>query len=547
MSEADARTLLSINFNHDGAAVLLHDGAVVGFVCTERYSRRKKHPGLREEDLDVLLEQADATVADIDHVLLCNLHNMDSPDITRLHGSDLKHSWLEFWLNQRNDTVRLRGREMPCTVNPDHHLIHAAAPFYTSPFDSAVCLAIDPIGCRAFLGEGGQLIPLNRGYDAWFNANVAYTYAAAEMFGTSIVGAGKVMGLAPYGGDRSAAEPNWKEISTFAELMALAALDPVYVTVGERQLNATLAHYVQLSLERQLDAVLADLATICQSNGIGHDLCLSGGTALNAVANQRCFERSGFSRLHLHPACGDDGTAIGAALWYWHHILGKPRRTHSPAELMYGRHTYTAPDIRRAVHNAMAQHPGRLRVIETDDYIGAAAKLIADGAILGWFDGPSEVGPRALGHRSIVADPRDPTVRDHLNANVKLREHFRPFAPAVLNEQAPAWFGICDSPYMLRASPVLRADVPAITHVDGTSRIQTVTPADNGAFHALVSRFATMTGVPLVVNTSLNTRGLPIDETPADAMLTLIDTGLDALAFPHLLVENLGRGPATSG
>ncbi len=532
--------LLSINFNHDGAAVVLREGEIAGFVCTERYSRFKKHPGLREADLDELLDQAGITVADVDHVLLCNLHNMDSPDIRALHGSDLKDTWLEFWVNQRNDRVRLRGRDIPCTVNPDHHLIHAAAAYYTSPFDSAVAVAIDPLGCRAFLGEGGMLIPLDRGYDSWFTANIAYTYAAEHLFGSSIVGAGKVMGLAPFGQVDGGEAVDWKGMTTFQDLLAFASTAPTTVEVAGKPLNATLAYYVQLGLEHQLAAVFSDLEEVCRASGIRPNLCLSGGTALNAVANQLCFTRSGFERLHLHPACGDDGTAIGAALWYWHHVLRKPRVQHSPADLMYGRRTYTEQAVAAAVRSAVDADPSLL-VTVTGDHAGVAADLVADGATVGWFDGAAEVGPRALGHRSIVADPRSPTVRDHLNSRVKFREHFRPFAPAVLNEHAAEWFGLADSPFMLRACPVLRPDVPAITHVDGTSRIQTVTAEDNGSFHTLLTRFAARTGVPLVVNTSLNTRGTPIDETPADALNTLLTTGLDALAFPGVVVRKAVR------
>jgi carbamoyltransferase len=536
-----ARVLLSVNFNHDGSAVMLVEGTIAGFVCTERFSRLKKHPGLREEDLDALLAQSGVTMADIDHVLLCNLHNMDSPDVTRLHGSDLKQTWLEFWVNQRNDTVRVRGRAIPCTVNPDHHLIHSAAPYYTSPFDSAVCVAIDPLGCRAFLGRGERLYPLNRGYDDWFNANVGYTYVAEELFGSGIVGAGKVMGLAPYGRPVSGAEPDLKGVTAFSELMQLASVDPVHVTVGERSLNATLAYYVQLGLERQLDTVLSDLAGVCERNAVGRNLCLSGGTALNAVANQLCFERSRFERLHLHPACGDDGTAIGAALWYWHHVLGNPRREYRDAELMYSVRTYSQHEVDAAVDAALARCPGRLSVRATTDRAGATAELLAAGATVGWFDGASEIGPRALGHRSILADPRSSTMRDHLNAAVKYREAFRPFAPSVLDAFAAEWFGLPHSPFMLRASPVLRPEVPAITHVDGTSRIQTVAMNENPVFHEVIDRFRMLTGVPMVLNTSLNTRGMPIDETPAHALETLVSTGLDYLSFPGVVIARNDR------
>jgi len=467
---------------------------------------------------------------------------MDSPDVVHLHGSDLKETWFEFWLNQVNDKVGIRGNTISCTVNPDHHTLHAAAAYYTSPFDAAVSLAIDPIGCCLFIGRGNRLQALQRGYDDWFNANIGYTVAGTEMFGSGVVGAGKVMGLAPYGKPPDdPVETDWKSITTFQQLYELAEKNSVTVRVGDRELNATLAYYIQLGLEYQLSAVLDDLVVVCNRNGLDLDLCMSGGTALNAVANQLCFERSEFRRLHFHPACGDDGTAIGAALWHWHHVLGMPRNSFRAADLMYSVHSYSTQDVDAALHSAVAEHPGRLTITRTGGYIEQAARLLATGAIIGWFDGASEVGPRALGHRSILADPRDPGMKDRLNARVKFREHFRPFAPAVLNEHAVAWFGLADSPFMLRACPVLRPEVPAITHIDGTSRIQTVTAADNPCFHELISWFHRLTGVPLVLNTSLNTKGLPIDETPADALGTLLGSGLDYLVFPGVIVGKAGE------
>jgi carbamoyltransferase len=536
-----ARVILAVNFNHDGSAVLLADGRFAGYVCTERFSRKKKHPGLREEDLDELLDQAGLQIGDIDHVMLCNLNFMDSPDIVHLHGSDLKETWFEFWVNARFDRISIRGKTIPCTVNPDHHTLHAAAAYYTSPFDTAVTLAIDPIGCRLFIGRGNRLQELKRGYDEWFNANIGYTLAGTEMFGSGVVGAGKVMGLAPYGKPPDGEiETDWKNIITFRQMSELAAKNPVNVRVGDRELNATVAYYIQLGLEYQLSAVLDDLAVVCGRNGLDLDLCMSGGTALNAVANQLCFERSEFRRLHLHPACGDDGTAIGAALWHWHHVLGMPRNSYRAADLMYSVRDYSALDINAALDSAVAEHPGRLAITRAGDYIEQTARLLATGAIIGWFDGASEVGPRALGHRSILADPRDPGMKDRLNARVKFREHFRPFAPSVLNEHAVTWFGLANSPFMLRACPVLRPEVPAITHVDGTSRIQTVVAADNRCFHELISSFCRLTGVPLVLNTSLNTKGLPIDETPADALATLLGSGLDYLVFPGVIVGKTG-------
>ncbi|SHF86147.1 carbamoyltransferase C-terminal domain-containing protein [Streptoalloteichus hindustanus] len=537
MSVERVRTILSVNFNHDGSAVVLSEGRIRGYVNTERFSRIKKHPGLRAADLAEVLDQAGVELADVDHVLLCNLHNMDSPDVVRLHGSDLKDTWFEFWLNQRNTEVRIDGRRIPCTVNPDHHLIHAATAYFTSPFESGAALAIDPTGCRAFLGRDNKLFPLRRDYDKWFNANFGYCSVSELMFGSSIVGAGKVMGLSPYGRPTGEVEPPPDSMVDFEELVRFADRDPVPVQVGDRTLNAALAYYIQLGLERQMVRLFTDLAPLCRRNGINPDICLSGGTALNAIATQLAFAGSGFERIHFHPACGDDGTAIGAALWYWHHVLGNPRLPHDNAGLMYSVRTYD----QRAVDRALTAHADRLVVESVPDYVGKTAELLAGGAVVGWWDGASEVGPRALGHRSILADPRDPTMRDRLNSRVKFREHFRPFAPSVLNERATEWFGLCDSPFMLRAAPVQRAsEVPAITHIDGTSRLQTVSRVDNPAFYDLIAAFEDRTGIPMVLNTSLNTKGEPIVETPDDAVRTLLGCELDYLVLPHTLVSRRG-------
>lgn len=530
------RTILSVNFNHDGSAVVLSEGRIRGYVNTERFSRVKKHPGLRAEDLAEVLDQAGLELADVDHVMLCNLHNMDTPDIVRLHGSDLKDTWFEFWVNQTNTVVSIDGHRIPCTVNPDHHLIHAATAYYTSPFDSAVSLAIDPTGCRAFIGRDHRMFPLRRDYDSWFTANIGYCSVSELLFGSSIVGAGKVMGLAPYGKPKEEVEvPD--DLADFTALVTFAERDPVHVEVGGKALNATLAYYIQLGLERQMRRVFADLAPICRRNGISPAICLSGGTVLNAIATQLAFTATDFERLHFHPACGDDGTAIGAALWHWHHVLGNPRLPHDNARLMYSVRTYD----QHVVDRALEEHAADLVVEPAADHVRKAAELLAGGAVLGWWDGASEVGPRALGHRSILADPRDPAMRDRLNSRVKFREHFRPFAPSVLNERATEWFGLRDSPFMLRAAPVSRPEeVPAITHVDGTSRLQTVSRVDNPAYYDLIAAFEDRTGIPMVLNTSLNTKGEPIVETPRDAVRTLLASELDYLVLPHALVSRRG-------
>lgn len=525
--------LLGINFNHDGAGAILSDGRLAGFVNTERFSRRRKHPGLRECDLAELLGQAGLSLADIDHVLLCNLHNMDSADIPRTHGSDLKETWLAFEVDEAGGTVTIDGRTISCTVNPDHHLLHYAAVFYTSPFESAMVFSADPVGVGTYAGRGNRGTRVEN-FDVPFTAHRAYTVVAAWMFGTGIFGAGKLMGLAPYGCPASD-DVDYASIRTMPELYRLASRNPIFVEEGGRNLNATLAYHVQHGLEVQLTHALRGLYDRSRELGVEPNLCLSGGTALNSVANQIAFSASGFSRLHLHPACGDDGTAIGAVLWHWHDRLNGPRRRFTNRELMYSIRSYDD-----AVDRALGRHRDSLAIEERPDYCRVAAELIADGHIVGWFQGPSEIGPRALGNRSILADPRGADMKDRLNRRVKLREGFRPFAPAVLNEYSEEWFGIKDSPFMLRVSGVLKSGVPAVTHVDGTARVQTVSAEDNPAFHALIAAFHERTGVPLVLNTSFNIGGEPIVETPEDAIRSFLNTGLDCLIFPGRIVHKAG-------
>ncbi len=363
-------------------------------------------------------------------------------------------------------------------------------------------------------------------------ANVAYASVATRLFGSGIVGAGKVMGLAPFGGVSPGEPVDYNRMTTIEELYALAAREPVILYEKSRPLNATLAFHVQRGLEIQLTESLQALFRMSARLGTEPSLCLSGGTALNSAANQVAFAASGFERLHLYPACGDDGTAVGAALWYWHHVTGRPRRAFCNRELMYSVRTYED-----RIDQSLAAQGDRLNVERVDDYLDRAAELIAQGKIIGWFQGASEVGPRALGNRSILADPRRSEMKDALNSRVKFREGFRPFAPSVLKERGQEWFGLEDSPFMLRVAPVLKRGIPAVTHVDGTARVQTVDQRDNPAFYDLIERFEAKTGVPLILNTSFNIRGEPIVETPEHAINALLESDLDHLVFQRRIVR----------
>lgn len=538
--------ILAINFNHDGAGAILSDGAIAGYVTTERFSRRKKHPGIREQDLLELLSQSGLELDEIDMVYVLNYGIMDSPEIVQMHGGDLRDTWVPFELEKYQGwtttvtTIRLLGRELDCVVNPRHHLLHSSLAYYFSPFDSAVTFSYDPIGVGAFLGRGNRLehVPFEL-----FNVSQLYNDVSARIGFGGIFGAGKTMGLAPYGRHEDRAvidelrraverDPRNEERRAVVELLVhLSSRDPVFVEEGEKRWNATLAFNLQTYLELTLSRVMDRLHALCEAQGIEPNLCLAGGTALNSVANQKCFAASRFQSLYLHPSCGDDGTSLGAALFQHHHVLNQPRRARTNREAMYSVRSYE-----HLVGPTLERHRDRLAVRESADYIREAARLIADGKILGWYQGASEQGPRALGNRSIVCDPRRPEMKRVLNSRVKFREMFRPFAPSVLNEHAKAWFGLDDSPFMLRVSDVLKPDIPAVTHVDNTARPQTVAREDNPSYYDLIRAFFEQTGVPLVLNTSFNLNNEPLVETPEDAIQCFLRSDFDGLVFPGLLV-----------
>lgn len=525
--------ILSINFNHDGSGVILSGGKIAAYVNTERFSRHKKHPGIRTAELQQLLTQAGLTLTQIDAVIFNNL-GMNYPEVIRRHGTDFKSTWLKFKISGQHVTIE--GVKLPLMPTIGHFMMHNSLAYFTSPFDSAMTFSVDPVGFNAHLGQGNKLNFTQHFLPYVFNANHAYVNASCALFDDALYSAGKVMGLAPYGEIKGDIPPVINPQKPYKEIHNGAQSQPVYVREGKQKLNARLAYLTQDYLEHSLTQTLDRLYDVAMSEGIEPNLCLCGGTALNSVANQVAFERSKFEHLHLHPACGDDGTAIGAALYYWHHVFDNPRQTFSNKELMYSPKHYDDD-----IDKALWLYRDKISVDERDDYINKTAELIADGHIIGWFQGGSEIGPRALGNRSIIADPRNPEMKDRLNNHVKFREGFRPFAPSVLNEHAQEWFGLKDSPFMLRVCTVLKESVPAITHHDHTARIQTVTEHDNPKYYDLIKAFYQHTQVPIVINTSFNVKGEPVVETPIDAIQCFLNSGIDYLVFENKIIKKADR------
>lgn len=360
-----------------------------------------------------------------------------------------------------------------------------------------------------------------------------FSAAAEQIFGESTE-AGKVMGLASY------AEPvfpasDFFEIDRgcfhFKDTVPLQFRHDRRWPAEAREYEA-LAASVQAALEVALLYLVQHLRELCPSD----NLCYAGGVALNSIANERLIRESGYQHVYIMPAAEDSGPAVGAAYYGLWQLTGHNSRRPLAHDAL-GR-AYSSADISAALNNGHA-----VNIVHSNDVVSDAVQLLCDGKIIGWFDGGAELGPRALGQRSILCDPRQPDAKEILNRRVKMREPFRPFAPAVLLEEAPQWFEFGgtspESQFMLRVCEVKRErrdEVPAVVHVDGTGRLQTLTPETNRRFYELVKRFHERTGVPILLNTSFNRMGQPIVETPNDAIECLLSSGLDCCVFADRIV-----------
>ena len=549
--------ILGISASHNGSACLLKGDEIIVAIQEERLSRFKRHriygakPSLA---VRYCLNYAGIEPDDLSLVVLCvqGRANDEIHDIRR-----------DPFLN-----VVLHGTP---TITIPHHYGHAVSVFATSGFAESAVLIIDGAGSPVvdftlderkllngspddswetislYYATGTDIVPFEKHVverGAWFvmhdsempsfgSLGGMFSAAAQQIFGEPSE-AGKVMGLAPYG------EPQFPSRDFFEIAKGRFHFKdnvPLHFRHHERWPNRTndyeaLACSVQAALEDALMYLVQHIRELCSSE----NLCYAGGVALNSVANERIIRESGFKNVYIMPAAEDSGTAIGAAyhgLWQLTHHNSQRRIIHDAP----GR-SYTPADI-----SAVLNQTPNVKVVHSTNVVSDAVQLLTDGKIIGWFDGGSELGPRALGQRSILCDPRRPDAKETLNRRVKMREAFRPFAPAVLLEEAENWFELDgtspESPFMLRVCEVnseRKDQIPAVVHVDGTGRLQTLTRENNGRFYELVKKFYDVTGVPILLNTSFNRMGQPIIETPADAIQCLLDTGLDCCVFEDRLV-----------
>jgi len=550
--------VLGINHSNDAAACVVRNGEILGGAQEERFTRIKHDSSFPARAVDFCLKRAGAKLEDVDAVGFFWNPGIHAQTFNRRQSSQPRHH-LEYLYNVPNNLLRIwphdRVSAMEQTIRMQsgrtltihyvtHHLAHAASALFGSPFEEAALLTVDGYGERACTH-----IAVGRGLDIETLHTIEFPHSVGSLYAafTEYLGfkansdEGKVMGLGAYGQPRHAdvlREMIWPtddgyrmDLSYFSYFheaprrtsdRLIARLGPPRVPESPLEQR----HYdIAGSLQLVTEEILLHLVALTKKMTGMRNLAMAGGVALNCVANGRMVRESGFERYFFQPAASDAGTSLGAALWVTHGIHRVPRKMVETVDTLGVE--FSRDEIRRELDKAA------LSYVELKDAPASAAQLLADGHIIGWFQGRAEFGPRALGNRSIVADPRKAEMKDILNKRVKFREPFRPFAPSVLAERSAELFAPgLESPFMLRAYHTRedkRDVVPAITHADGTARVQTVTRTSNPLYYRLIEEFGKLTGVPCVLNTSFNIRGEPIVNTVADALKCFFTTDMDAL------------------
>ena len=590
-------------FYHDSAAALIVDGEIVAAAQEERFTRKKHDPGFPRNAIEYCLSQADCSLHEVDFVVfyekpflrferLIETYLAFAPRGLRSFGMAMP-----IWIKEKLFQKRMLGRmlnDLDPEFSPttklrfsEHHFSHAASAFYPSPFREAVVLTIDGVGEWATASAGiGRGSTLDIKKELLFPHSLGLLYSAFTYYTGFKVNSGeyKVMGLAPYG------EPKYKDV-IFSKLVDLKQdgtfrLDQSYFDycTGLTMTNDKFARLfgnpvrdptkdlltqfhmdVAASIQAVTDEIILRLTrSLAQEYNISN-ICLAGGVALNCVANGKVLRDAAFKNIWIQLAAGDAGGALGAALAGWHVGLQKPRVV-NPSDSMQGALLGPAYD-QLTIEQQLSSAGAVYERVSDRDAIDVAARNLAKGKAVGWFQGRMEFGPRALGSRSILADPRSPTMQKLLNLKIKYRESFRPFAPAVLREDVASRFELdYDSPYMLLVADVkrehlremtadehklfgidklnvVRSTIPAVTHVDNSARVQTVQADTNPRFHALLSRFKELTSCPVLMNTGFNVRGEPIVCSPKDALRCFVGTELDLLVCGNALLWKDQQAP----
>jgi carbamoyltransferase len=558
-------------YYHDSAAALLKDGHVIAAVEEERFSRKKFDDDFPHKAIQWCLDEAEITPNQIDSVAFYDkpvlkferlLDNYIAVAPRGLYSFlDVIPKWLHKRLGVKNEiTKSLKGFKGDI-IFPEHHMSHAAHAFYTSPFEESAILTIDGVGEWSTTSLGyakNNSVTLTN--DIRWPHSLGLFYSAFTYFLGFKVNEGeyKLMGLSSYGTpkyydlilnnlidvkDDGSIHLNMKYFAfTYDKVMTNKKFSDLFGIPPKTKDEKTLQIHFDIgaSAQKVLEDVILKMANHVHEKTKMRNLCIGGGVALNGVANYKVLKESLFDNIHIPPSPGDAGSAVGAAQ-YLYYIYHKNSRNISKdnAELI-NENVYVGPSFSDdKITKFLDSKNITYESFDRESLLKKTAQLIADGNIVGWYQGKMEWGPRALGNRSILADPRRADMKDILNAKIKHRESFRPFAPSILEEYASEYFEIDrPSPYMLMVAPVKKPkDIPAVTHVDGTGRLQTVSKESNPLYYDLISEFYKITGIPVIINTSMNVMGEPIVNTPEQAYQMVVKTDMDCIVMGNNLVR----------
>jgi len=583
-------------FYHDSAAAILVDGDIVSAVQEERLTRKKHDAGFPAKAISCALCEAGIKLQDVDYIVFYDKPSLKFERILKTYLTNVPRGFRSFrigmppWLRQKLFLKRVILKELKNSFgevfkNPilftEHHFSHAASAFYPSPFQEAVVLTVDGVGERATttvaIGKGNKLDIVK---EIHFPHSLGLLYSAFTHYTGFRVNSGeyKVMGLAPYG------EPKYKDL-ILEKLIDVKEdgsfrLDQSYFnymtgrTMTNKKFSDLFGHPVRkpdsepltqfhmdiaASIQVVVEEILLQMTRSLATEYKIPNLCLAGGVALNCVANGKILRDKAFKDIWIQPAAGDAGGALGAALAIWYSKLNKPKKIYC-SDLMKG--CYLGPKFSNdEIEQQLSEVGAVFETVSDSELIKKTVKQLIDNKAVGWFQGRMEFGPRALGNRSILGDPRSVDMQRILNLKVKFRESFRPFAPSVLREDVNTWFEIdYDSPYMsivadvqknirckisesekslfgIKKLNVKRSELPAVTHVDYSARVQTVHQDTNPLYYALITEFKRITGHPVLVNTSFNIRGEPIVCTPLDAFKCFMGTNIEFLVMGNCIVD----------
>ncbi|MCY2961859.1 MAG: carbamoyltransferase [Planctomycetota bacterium] len=561
-------------YYHDSSAALVKDGVLVAAAEEERFSRVKHDSGFPHLAIEFVLGRAGITIHDVDYVVFYEkpfvkfermlLTAMATFPRSSAVFRESMQRWISDKLWVKSHMTKKLGIPASKVLFAEHHVSHAAASFFTSPFEEAAILTVDGAGewTTSTMGVGrGTKIEIKK--EIRFPHSLGLLYSAFTTYCGFEVNEGeyKLMGMHPYGKPRFVDKIKelihigedgslWHDMRYFAyhyspdstlsaafgEHFGRPARDP---KLGDQSLDPFYCD-MAASIQKVTEEVVLTMARHLHKETGLKKLVMAGGVALNSVANYKVLREGPFEELYILPAPGDDGGCVGAAYWAYNHVLGQPR---GPAlDHAYLGSEYSGAEIEEFLkkYDIPFRH-----FADDEEFYDYAAQALVDGQVCGWFRGRFEFGPRALGARSIIADPRRPEMKDKLNSTIKFREPFRPFAPSVLEERANEFFDIPDAEkhfparFMLYVAPVRvekRSVLPAITHEDGSGRLQTVYRETNPAYHGVIRRFGEITGVPVIMNTSFNLKGEPIVESPAHAFNTFSLSGMDLLFLGNYVV-----------